>query len=171
MVFAHIVTTTPQVSNIFDLTAVTNMKKLYSKAPLINYDDDKPEDSCTNVFAIDFVTPAMDVNITVKGHLRAGHMLFEENPQVVTMKHITPLPHEINYTCSGELSGSFEILRQERIVCLIESKYEFLKQDLYFGDDFQIFQTNNDIKFNQVNIAGVFIISLLTRHLCCIFQK
>ena len=139
---------------MYNLTAVTSKSRLYTKTPYLN-EDKKPDDSCTDMFVIDFVTPPIDVNLTIKGHLRAGYMLFQENPQTIFMKHITPLPHEINYTCSGMLSGTFTVLRHETIVCLINSNYELLKEDLYFGNDFQIFKTNNDIKLKNFVIKAL----------------
>ncbi len=78
---------------------------------------------------VQFETPPLDEKILVKGHLKAGKIMFNEDANEILMGHITPNPEHINLTCVGELSGNHVVLHKENIKCLIKSRYEVKRSD------------------------------------------
>ena len=150
--FGLLVSTIPKVPKVYDLVPITTSDQIYSSSS----DDTRKVDQgmCSQMFVVHFVTPAIDSNVIVKGHLSSGNIMFAEDPSIITMGHISPTPDDLNFSCAGKLSGTTEILHQEQIICVVESDHEFLKTDLFIQNDNQLFKTNDiqlvDLEINEV---------------------
>eukprot|EP01084_Bolivina_argentea_P263823 446685_1 len=139
-----VISVTPHVSFISELKAVG-----------FSMNNDTNTSICGQEFEVTLITPSIDVELEIRGHLRSGGTLFADDVVLINMGHVSPSPHELHIKCRGDLSGNEAVaLHQETIVCEIISEFEFLKKD--FADYvFKVADGHGSVfQHNVINITS-----------------